>query len=226
MIRKSSLVSAIALFFAAQSAIGQSLGFEVGTAAVENFKAGIPDIGLTVRLRVARRLFCDLSLFSWRGEDENYSRDFRNPHMSSDTFYFGDSGLNMTIYHRIFQRRKISLSFGAGLGRYQMIALNSQNDRRRFDQATFSLSAMLTFRVSGKFAIFARPMLNCRHLGDSPSWGLFNAGIELSPFHRRSDTTENPSHLDLNSDPIICPRGTRQIRAGKSFVLFPFSAYY
>jgi hypothetical protein len=161
----------------------QNLGFEIGTAGVENYDAGILNLGFSINVPLTQRISCDLSYYHWQGEDGNYKHAILKPEdwtRGSGWTFFGDNGLNLTMFYKIYGKDKFSISLGSGLGRYQKKEFNIFNDTVNFYLSTFSISTLLNYKISKRRAIYGKVLVNTTSLTVRPDWGIFNLGIELT----------------------------------------------
>jgi len=170
------------LFCQQRLVYAQNFGVEIGTAGVENFDAGVLNLGFSIRLPLHQKAFCELSYNHWQGEDGNYKHAQNNQQDLIDCNYFGNSGINLSIFYKIYRTNKFAISIGPGLGRYQMLKLNQSDEKEYFYQSTLSLSTILSYQFSEFLAIYGKVLINTSTLEIDPDWGLFNVGIELSPF--------------------------------------------
>ncbi len=132
------IATAVSLLLCQQSLVyAQNFGVEIGTAGVENFDAGVLNLGFSISLPLHQKAFCELSYNHWQGEDGNYkyARDIQQSFI--DWNYFGNSGVNLSIFYKIYGINKFAISIGAGLGRYQMIKLNQSNEKDYFYKQLF-----------------------------------------------------------------------------------------
>ena len=163
----------------------QSLGVEIGTAAVENYDPGELNLGFSFVIPFSELVFCDISYNHWQGQDGNYTYQINLPNLGSDGSYWGNSGVNMTIFYKIVNSNTFSASIGAGLGRYKMIHmthLSTLKNEYEYNRSTCSIAALLQYTVSDIFSIYGKALINTVGIDSAPDWGLFNIGISFSPF--------------------------------------------
>ncbi len=163
----------------------QNLGFEIGIAGVENF-GGEPNFGLSINLPLNDRVTGDLSYNHWQGGDGNYGYALARPATCRyGTYFWGNNGLNLTIFYKIYRKDKFSISLGSGLGRYQMIDFKIVDSLFNYNLSTyylstFSISTLLKYKISERRAIYGKVLVNTTSLTVRPDWAIFNLGIELT----------------------------------------------
>ncbi len=161
---------------------GQSLGLEMGTAAVENFSSPPMNYGASADLLLSERVLCNLSLNVWKGQDVEYTKDLNNPTLRSDRTYFGNSGLKFSLYYKVFTTNKSSFYLGSGLGRHEMIRLSPLYTKTSFHLATFLISARIDYKIARRVSVYLKSSMTTRNLNEHPAWGLVNVGTRYILF--------------------------------------------
>jgi hypothetical protein len=164
--------------------LAQNLGFEIGTAGVENFDAGILNWGFSINLPITDKVSYDISYNSWQGADGNY--DYAQDNFSDDWMhrpFYGNSGLNLMLLYKVYGTNKFSISLGSGFGRYEMKEFyNNSYDLKYYHELAFSVSSLIKYNISEHLGIYGKTIISIKSFDAAPGWGIFNLGIELSPF--------------------------------------------
>ncbi|MBD3377566.1 hypothetical protein GF406_21235 [candidate division KSB1 bacterium] len=172
-----SILMLLALWGVSQA---QSLGLEMGAAAVENFSSPPMNYGFSADLLLTDHVLCNVSLNVWNGQDVEYTKDMDTPTLWSDRTYFGNSGLNFSLYYKVFSTTRSSVYLGSGLGRHEMIRLSRLHTKTSFPLATFLISARLDYNIAKRISVYAKSSMNTRDLNEHPAWGLVNMGIKYT----------------------------------------------
>ncbi|MGP8330089.1 MAG: hypothetical protein ACT6FF_07210 [Methanosarcinaceae archaeon] len=166
----------------------QNFGFEIGTAGVENFDPGVLNLGFSINLPLNDKVCCDLSYNYWQGKDGNYQSYLESTNMgraSAEWSFFGNSGLNLTMFYMVYGTNKFSISLGSGLGSYKRMTVARLGTFKTYYEATFSFSTLIKYKISKLFAIYGKTIISTKSFDFEryrPNWGIFNLGLELSPF--------------------------------------------
>lgn len=190
MKRLAELFSVIFLLFFTGGNLAQAQGFglEAGFAGVENYGPGEFNKGVSLLLPISGKVQCDISWYSWQGEDGNYSMDKERGLLSDAGLYIGNSGLNMLILYKIKENKKLSYFIGAGLAQYKInrtFGYDSTIIENDIFIGAFSIAAKVQHRLSNYISIYAKGILSSSgllHGFAGIDYGFINVGISASPF--------------------------------------------
>ena len=158
--KKMFLVMTNCLIFLSFSNLNaQSIGIEYGIAGVENFNPE-SNLSLSLFLPFSEKFAGNLTYSHWPGEDGNYTMNYNDPNSWTDGFYFGNTGLNLTILFKTYRLDNISAFIGVGMGSYQRIELSESNYKRYFYQSAFTFNTILKYKINRNFSFYTKGLLS------------------------------------------------------------------
>jgi len=182
---KSLIVLCVIISAFATPLSSQSIGINYGVAGVENFDPA-HSFHISITSSHGAGFFSKMTLMSWTGEDNN--RRFMGDYSSRSEF-FGNRGMNFTVYKELYRNINHSLALGAGVGFYQRVLFNNEVETKLFEPG---LSTNLRYRydLTERFNIISEASL---HFGDfnfefdglvpgGIDWGFLTIGLEYESF--------------------------------------------
>jgi hypothetical protein len=160
----------------------QSVGIEFGIAGVENFSA-TPNFGVLLAWSLNKKFAASLSYSGWPGNDDNYIEDYNDPNVWTDSgSYYGNNGLNVMLWYKPYKAGKFSSLIGAGLGQYEMIRLDRENNRSSWYDGSASAGLLLRYEVSPRFSPYLKGLISAPTPALHPRWAFLNLGFDFKAF--------------------------------------------
>ena len=176
------LASGILALSQAKNLCAQNVGFEFGVAGVENF-AATTNFGVSLAWSLNKKFAASLSYSGWLGKDQNYVADFNDPNTWTDTAsYYGNNGLNAMLWYKPYKAQKFSSFIGAGLGQYERVDLDRENNRAYWYDGTISAGLLLRYEISSRFSPYLKGLLSAPTIALQPRWAFLNLGFDFKAF--------------------------------------------
>lgn len=160
----------------------QSVGLEFGAAGIENFPA-TTDFGVALAWNLNKRFAASLSYSGWLGKDSNYVEDYNDPDVWTDNgSYYGNNGLNAMLWYKPLASGEFSFSLGAGLGQYERIRLDRENNHSSWYDGSMTAGLLLRYEISPRFSPYLKGMISAPTPAFQPRWGFLNVGFDFKAF--------------------------------------------
>ena len=160
----------------------QRVGVEFGVAGVENFSA-TTNFGVALAWSLNKKFSASLSYSGWLGKDHNYVEDYNDPNAWTENgSYYGNNGLNAVLWYKPYAAGKFSSFIGAGLGQYERIRLDRENNRSSWYDGSISTGLLLRYEVSSRFSPYLKGLISAPTTTLQPSWAFLNLGFDFKAF--------------------------------------------
>ena len=183
---KKFIVLCIIIITSSVSLFSQSIGLNYGVAGVENIGAQ-HSFNMSINFPISGDYFTKLSMMSWAGEDNN--RRFQDNY-SEGHYFYGNKGINFSIYKSILDGLKNSLYAGIGIGFYQKVRLNNDFGDDFLYEPGISFHLLYRRELTTRFNLVSEGNLhfddvNFEFDGLIPGgidWGFLTVGLEYELF--------------------------------------------
>ena len=169
------------------SALSQiSFGIGSGPSGIENHSPDNTSLDMNLSIALNEKWTGMVSYTKWSGRDGNYTT-FKNEGLLADIAasgyeFYGNHGIQLFIYNRIFARSGYNLYVGGGLGAYQMYRVDELLNDHSSYQSTFGFSFLVKKSIGQDLSFFSRAHINFELFDEQPRWGGFGLGLMYSIF--------------------------------------------